>query len=453
MPRSSEAELMDLFTSLFSAEALRRWASLAFGREVADALPGPGTSLAELAFQLALVLGQRGLVDHRLFARLSEERPGRRDEILRVARVLDLHRSRDVRALDDDDTSRMFGRGGGVELRDPSPTVQPAGPAGPAIRVLHLSDFHFRASTTWDASTVLGRLAVDIGRMTRQGLAPDLIVLTGDIAYSGKAAEYDLARAWITSELLPAAKLGVDRLVIVPGNHDADRSRVDFVAQQIGKGIRDERSQQRVTEVLDGDGGALLLRRLAAFMEFVNALGVAGAPLVRPWYRATFELDGIKLHCAAMASSWLSADDSDYGGLLLGLRQCNEVLKGADQADVVLVALHHPWDYVAEWDRRSSLAEIERSAGLILRGHLHEARHDYRQSVRHDGVLELAAGACYETSEHPNSYHLVELWPAAPRERRARVHVRSWDPARRDWRPELNAFGAPWGELPLRVRT
>jgi predicted phosphodiesterase len=331
--------------------------------------------------------------------------------------------------------------------------AQEAAAAGPVVRVLHLSDFHFRASTTWDASTVLGRLSVDIARLVYEGLAPDLIVLTGDIAYSGKAAEYDLARTWITQELLPAAGVGVDRLVIVPGNHDADRSRVDFVAQQIGKGIRDERNQQRVTEVLDGDGGAMLLRRLEAFMGFVNDLGAAGAPLKRPWYQAIFELEGMTLHCAAMASSWLSADDSDYGGLLLGLRQCNEVLGGADKADVVLVALHHPWDYVAEWDRRSSLAEIERSAGLILRGHLHEERHDYRESVRHGGVLELAAGACYESSEHPNSYHLVELWPRAPRERRARVHVRHWDPTRRDWRPDLNAFGAPWGELPLRVRT
>ena len=331
--------------------------------------------------------------------------------------------------------------------------AQEPGAAGPVVRVLHLSDFHFRPSTTWDANTVLGRLSVDVARLVREGRAPDLVVLTGDIAYSGKAEEYDLARTWIVRELLPAAGVGVDRLVIVPGNHDADRGRVDFVAQQIGKGIRDERNQQRVTEVLDGAGGALLLGRLEAFMRFVNELGAAGAPLARPWYQAIFELEGMKLHCAAMASSWLSADDSDYGGLLLGLRQCNEVLAGADQADVVIVALHHPWDYVAEWDRRSSLAEIERSAGLILRGHLHEERHDYRASARHGGLLELAAGACYETSEHANSYHLIELWPQAPRERRARVHVRYWNPARRDWQPDLNAFGAPWGELPLRDRT
>src|SRR5690606_30590030 len=126
-----------------------------------------------------------------------------------------------------------------------SPATQQSPGDGPVMRVLHLSDFHFRASTTWDASTVLGRLSVDIERqILQEGLAPDIIVLTGDIAYSGKAEEYDLARAWITKELLPAARVGADRLVIVPGNHDADRGRVDFVARQIGKGLRDERNQQ-----------------------------------------------------------------------------------------------------------------------------------------------------------------------------------------------------------------
>jgi predicted MPP superfamily phosphohydrolase len=330
--------------------------------------------------------------------------------------------------------------------------VQQEEPLGPVVRILHLSDFHFRPSTTWDASTVLGRLSVDIARLARTGLAPDIIVLTGDIAYSGKRAEYDLARTWITTELLPAAGVGADRLVIVPGNHDVDRSRVDFVAQQVTRGIRDERNQQRVTEVLDGDGRSLLLRRLDEFMALVNDLGAAGAPLVRPWYQAIFEIEGMTLHCAAMASAWLSGDDSDYGGLLLGLRQCNEVMSGADSADVVLVALHHPWDYVAEWDRRASLAEIERSAGVVLRGHLHESRYDYRESTRHAGLIELAAGACYETSQHPNSYHLIELRPRAPKQRRARIHVRYWDPARRDWRAERNAFDGDFGELPLRVR-
>jgi predicted MPP superfamily phosphohydrolase len=323
---------------------------------------------------------------------------------------------------------------------------------GEPVRVLHLSDFHFREQTRWDASTVLGRLSADITGLVQDGLAPDLVVLTGDIANGGKAEEYALARAWILEQLLPAAGLGVARLVIAPGNHDVDRGRISKGAQHIADGMRRSHDEQHVTEVMQGEDGLLLLRRLDAFVAFLNDLGVSGTPLERPWYGVTHEIRGVRVHCAALASAWLSADESDHGKLLLGLWQCNEVLRDADDAHVVLAALHHPWSYVADWDVAPCLAEIERSAGLVLRGHLHDPHFDYRQSPRHDGVLELAAGACYESSQHPNSYHLIEIRPDAPRERRARVHPRFWDRARRAWQADLNVFGGPAGELPLRVR-
>jgi hypothetical protein len=328
-----------------------------------------------------------------------------------------------------------------------------AAQAGPVVRVLHLSDFHFRSKTDWDARTVLGRLVEDIAGLVRDGLGPDLVVLTGDVAHGGKAEEYALARQWIEGALLPAARLGVDRLVIAPGNHDVDRARIGKAAPYIADGLRGSRDEQHVTDVMAGEDGALLLRRLDAFVAFVNELGVAGGKLTRPWYWMADEIRGVRVHCAALASAWLSAEDGDHGKLLLGLWQCNEVLHEAERADVVIAALHHPWSYVAEWDLAVCQAEIERSAGLVLRGHLHDARHDYRQSPRHDGVLELAAGACYESSQYPNSYHLIEIRPDAPAARRARVHPRFWDRTRRAWRPDLNVFGGPWGDLPLRVRS
>lgn len=443
-------ELSELLKSMFSGEELRRWVTFTFGREVADDLPGAGVSLAQLSFDVAMALQRHGLIDDRLVEALGTERPARRAEILAAARSW---------------------RGGpattGAKATPAAPapgrTGTPRGNARPAapepaqtesvVRVLHLSDFHFRARTHWDASPVLDRLTTDVAGLVRDGLAPDLIVLTGDIAQSGKEEEYALARTWIQSRLLPAAEVGVERLVIVPGNHDADRDRIGKGARHMADGLREARNQQDVTDVLGGEEGALLLRRLDAYVAFVNSLGVAGTPLVRPWYRVTHEIRGVRIHCAALASAWLSADDRDYGQLLLGLWQCNEVLRGADDAHVVLAALHHPWDYVGEWDRAASLAEIERSVGLVLRGHLHEGRHDYRQSARHAGVLELAAGACYEASEYPNSYHLIEIWPDAPEQRRARIHPRFWNPSRREWQPDLNVFGGPSGELPLRVRS
>jgi hypothetical protein len=451
MESSLMRELSALLKAMFSVEDLRRWVTLTFGRAVADDLPGSGVSLAQLSFDVVLALERHGLVGQTLFDALIAERPGRRDEILAVARGMGASAGTGTRP----GAGARAGAAGATTAPGARADLDPADPAqaGPVVRVLHLSDFHFRARTSWDASTVLGRLVDDIAALARDGLAPDLVVLTGDVAHGGKAEEYALARQWIEGALLPAARVDVKRLVIAPGNHDVDRSLVSKGAQHIAEGIRGSRDEQHVTEVMEGEDGRLVLRRLDGFVKFMNELGAAGAPLTRPWHRTVHEIRGVRVHCAALASAWSSADDGDHGKLLLGLWQCNEVLREAERADVVIAALHHPWSYVAEWDLAACQAEIERSAGLVLRGHLHDARHDHRQSPRHDGVLELAAGASYESSEYPNSYHLIEIRPDAPAARRARVHPRFWDRTRRAWRPDLNVFGGPWGDLPLRVRS
>lgn len=77
--------LVELLKSLFSVDELRRWVHLSFGRRVADELPGAGTGLAQLAFEVAMALERHGLIGERLFEALSQERPGRREEILAVA--------------------------------------------------------------------------------------------------------------------------------------------------------------------------------------------------------------------------------------------------------------------------------------------------------------------------------------------------------------------------------
>ena len=113
-----------------------------------------------------------------------------------------------------------------------TPTDQP-------IRILHLSDFHFKAAKTWDASPVLRDLTRFIKREVKRGMVPDLVAITGDIAHAGTAEEYALARAWLETQLWPALPDGLprDRLLLVPGNHDVDRGKVDFVAEVTQKGL------------------------------------------------------------------------------------------------------------------------------------------------------------------------------------------------------------------------
>lgn len=50
---------------------------------------------------------------------------------------------------------------------------------------------------------MLRSLVQFIGNEVRKGLAPDLVVITGDLTFAGKAAEYQLTRDWIELHLGP----------------------------------------------------------------------------------------------------------------------------------------------------------------------------------------------------------------------------------------------------------
>jgi hypothetical protein len=141
----------------------------------------------------------------------------------------------------------------------------PAGGADAPIRILHLSDAHFSEGSAWDSDPLL-REAIDyIRREVAAGLTPDLVALTGDLAYAGKEAEYKLARDWLDRlwAVLPQ-DLPRDRLLIVPGNHDVDRNLVTRSNRIMQDGLLQEASQDHIAEVCKGeDDLRLLVKRQA----------------------------------------------------------------------------------------------------------------------------------------------------------------------------------------------
>jgi hypothetical protein len=82
--------LVELLTSLFTADELRRFAAFLPGGNVVAVLPSGTASLETLAFEMVQALDRRGQIDGDFFARLEEERPGRKTEIARIrAQLLD----------------------------------------------------------------------------------------------------------------------------------------------------------------------------------------------------------------------------------------------------------------------------------------------------------------------------------------------------------------------------
>lgn len=92
------------------------------------------------------------------------------------------------------------------------------------IRWLHLSDFHFQALERWERRKTLQSLLRHVEKLAEEGLRPDFVFVTGDVAFSGKPKEYDQAVLFFTAL---AEKLELEpreRFFFVPGNHYRGRN-------------------------------------------------------------------------------------------------------------------------------------------------------------------------------------------------------------------------------------
>jgi 3',5'-cyclic AMP phosphodiesterase CpdA len=92
------------------------------------------------------------------------------------------------------------------------------------LRILHISDLHIREDgQEWHRRRVLGDAwKANLDAFLEEGDV-DVVAFTGDLAFSGRPGEYEGVTGFILATL-EWLKLGRERLFVVPGNHDVDRS-------------------------------------------------------------------------------------------------------------------------------------------------------------------------------------------------------------------------------------
>lgn len=321
--------------------------------------------------------------------------------------------------------------------------------SGAVLRWLHLSDLHLTAEEPWDRRATLQALVRHVKELKEQGLAPNWVFVTGDIAWSGKKAEYDQALR-LFEELAKTLDLDLKQdFFVVPGNHDVDRGQVKGHESRLIKGLE---SQQEIEEVLrDPATMALLGRRLDAFYAFTERLfGPArGWRTDRPWRVDEREGAGIKVGILQLNSAWTSGSNEERT-LFVGEAQVRDCLAEASDAQLRIALVHHPIADLVDVDRES-LAALGAPEGvhLMLRGHLH--RPSSISTASPDGHLgELAAGALYTTDSYPRRYLVTEV---APAQDLARVRFFSYSKGSRGfWAKDTHAYErAPEGVWEFQV--
>ncbi|WP_196793226.1 metallophosphoesterase family protein [Erythrobacter litoralis] len=268
---------------------------------------------------------------------------------------------------------------------------------------LHLSDVHFSGQNSYDQNRLVSALLNSLPNLTLRFGAPDFVFFTGDIARTGCAREYQEAEKFF-NQLLTALKLDRDRLLLVPGNHDVDRS--------FNSGLtRDLKTRREIDDLFNGQSVYQIEKRQRAFKYWYEDFfsGRIFPDDTTCYLIQNFEQAGFPIEVWGLNSAAFSFDDYDQGKLILSQRCVCEATESHNRGSALRVALtHHPLSWLSEVERTGVKAAVNDNFDLLLHGHLHENEVEIAHGSAGQSIV-LASGAIYQGSEWPNVANFTHL--------------------------------------------
>lgn len=324
---------------------------------------------------------------------------------------------------------------------------------------IHLSDMQFGlGGGRFDQRLVHTMIRRDLeALLSHDTPPPDALLLTGDVAFCGDAAprssptapgEYAEASEFLHS-LCMAVKLQPERVFVVPGNHDVQRSMDrDRRVQRLVSALR--QGTESLDQALEDPQDAQLLRsRQANFLAFAANFAPAcltpagqGAKL---WWSHTLQgARGLLVRLIGLNTAILAAGSADAGKLRIGHAALTELAEPPPGPTELLVVLsHHPFRHGWLADEKSCDAWIRRLAHVHLSGHLHDAESEEARSGGAGRLVRVSAGATYEApgqSEIPasHSYNVASVYLHPDGKTSLRIWPRRWSDRLKEFRPDVD---------------
>jgi predicted phosphodiesterase len=259
---------------------------------------------------------------------------------------------------------------------------------------------------------------------------PDTIFITGDIALSGKEHEYTLFRKDFLDPLLGAINLGLERVIVTPGNHDSNRAAWSASDLLMREQLTKNPSNETVEKILKEKISSQHCEWFSDFIKFRNEIDSIASKntLLANSFFSVYDIDGVGIGC--INSAWLSYSD-DQLKLLVGEWQLREIIKTLKPFDQKILLLHHPLNWLQNGDK-SLVTELIHTMGIkaLFYGHMHEFSMMKESQFSDDSVMKLQAGK-FDIAKDDNNvgYVLLALHDQNIFDS-GELHFRKYDPKR-----------------------
>ena len=266
------------------------------------------------------------------------------------------------------------------------------------IRILHVSDIHFRKSEDKDdpgfREEVQNKMLAAIAAHVEEHEPPQFVAITGDIAFSGKKEEYVPALEFV--DQLKTALPAKTNYLVVPGNHDVDRKKIKkrFSVQ---KNVVEEDDINGFLADKD-DVEEFISPKFAAFRTFARKLDKAFYPKPSDYFWVKpFKEKGVAF--LGLNSSWASERRDEELKIALGHHQLREAMKISSAMPVRIALMHHPHaNWLVDMKSGECRKELFYHCDLLLHGHAHQ---DLAEKISDPAnpIAVLGANASYTRNQ------------------------------------------------------
>jgi 3',5'-cyclic AMP phosphodiesterase CpdA len=300
------------------------------------------------------------------------------------------------------------------------------------VLVLHLSDIHFRkmeVTTAQDPNFHLrNELVRDVVAQCKVLGPPDVIILSGDVAFAGAPEEFAFATDWLR-RLCQECGGSLQSVFVCPGNHDVVREQADrYLVRLVHNAIKaaPNPTAEISRQLRDPDARRLLYESLDNYNTFALQFFCDLLPPERT--RATRDLilnDGSTLRLWGLNTAFVSSSLDKERDLFVD--EASLQIPRNDGVVNLVVAHHH-----LTWLRQAQALEdhLNDVAPVQIFGHVHTNR-----ISREVDYIRLTASAAHPDRTEPlwePGYNFLELMVDGhgdSRQLKLKAHVRVWQTA------------------------
>ena len=230
------------------------------------------------------------------------------------------------------------------------------------VKIVHVSDLHVKESAVDELKIRLAAFFEDVEKICH---IPDFLVISGDLAFSGKREEYALVDELVLRPFIARFNLEPRRVIVSMGNHDINRDRVNSV-------IRDG-----VLSQLSSNGGAMesvqYQQYADSWVEFFNCAQQYSMDKSCLFGTNIFEVDGIKIGFVSYNSALVCFDrDVKKEDLYLTKEQLKKIPDELESCAIKVGVMHHPLDWLSAAERDIVIPDLRHKTPILLTGHMHD---------------------------------------------------------------------------------